>query len=89
MNLALLGKHCWRIASQPHSLFNHVFKGKYLRYENVMSAEIGAALSEEDTPDHIIQSHLQEGKEQNFRHGKKVRMEDDGQVFTGEQDPTF
>ena len=31
MNLALLGKQCWRLVTQQNSLFYKVFKGKYFR----------------------------------------------------------
>ncbi|XP_072057552.1 uncharacterized mitochondrial protein AtMg00310-like [Arachis hypogaea] len=40
-NLALLGKQYWRIATQPNSILARTLKGKYFKYSNAMSAELG------------------------------------------------
>ncbi|XP_072075672.1 uncharacterized protein [Arachis hypogaea] len=40
-NLALLGKQCWRIATQPNSILARILKGKYFRYTDIMRAEVG------------------------------------------------
>nr|XP_025670600.1 uncharacterized protein LOC112770462 [Arachis hypogaea] len=40
-NLALLGKQCWRIATQLTSLLVRILKGKYFRYTEILRAEVG------------------------------------------------
>ena len=42
MNLALLAKQCRRLTAHQNSLFHQVFKGKYIKYGDILSAELGA-----------------------------------------------
>ncbi|XP_057723427.1 uncharacterized protein LOC130939336 [Arachis stenosperma] len=44
-NLALLGKHFWRILTQPNSLVTKILKGKYHKYTDALKAEIGSSPS--------------------------------------------
>lgn len=42
MNLALLAKQYWMLALESSSLFYKVFKGKYFRFGDILSAELGS-----------------------------------------------
>ena len=56
MNLALLGKQCWRLATNSSSLFYKVFKGKYFRLGKILLAEL------ESNPSWACRSILEERK---------------------------
>ena len=40
MNLALFAKQCWRLLASQNSLFYKVFRGKYFKFGDVLTAEI-------------------------------------------------
>ena len=41
MNLVLLAKQCWRLLTNQNSLFYKIFRSKYFRFGDVLSAELG------------------------------------------------
>ena len=81
-NLALLGKHGWRLITHPNSLCSHVLKGKYFSDSDFMQAN--AAPSSSATWKAIIagRSALQQGLIKRVVNGESISVWNDPWIPT-------